>query len=155
MPTTPGGTGIEHTNVIWTESLPAATCYVARELEKQSHDQHRRNAKQLHAFLTSKNRQNLLLNCDDTPYTALGNIPDTTLVWVVYGFSVGTAGLGCTSPIDGKLLLLTGDGDSTMGPPSPLLFPIDTLNSEHVLALTDDELKTKLTEKGPTFTLQK
>ena len=93
MPTTPGGTGIEHTNVIWTESLPAATCYVARELEKQSHDQHRRNAKQLHAFLTSKNRQNLLLNCDDTPYTALGNIPDTTLVWVVYGFSVGTAGL--------------------------------------------------------------
>lgn len=79
-------------------------------------------------------------------------IPDTSMIQVVFGLGFGTAPTGSSSPIAGKMLALHGDGDATMGPPNVLTFDQTfALSTEKLITPTDTEIQALLTSQGPQF----
>lgn len=70
----------------------------------------------------------------------------------MFAVNFGTAPIGSTSQIKDKLLLLSGDGDSNLGPPDLFVIPSKDLRDKVVLlAPSDDILQAELTAQSPTI----
>ena len=105
-------------------TLPAGTGDVARHLATRfTPVQQRQAAKDLFAFLQEELGDLRDLNGDNRPFTALVAIPGTHRVRVIYGLGAGSAGIGQVSPLQDKLLALTGEGGGPLGPPQPMMLP--------------------------------
>lgn len=91
------------------------------------------------------------LNIGRPLLTALVAIPASNLIKVVYGFGVGTAGIGEWNPLQVKLLMLHGEGDEVIGPPDILVVGKNSQEQVEVITPTDAWVQQLLTEKGETF----
>ena len=62
---------------------------------------------------------------------------------------IGSSSIGATaSPVDGKFLLLQGDGNADLGPPQPICLPTTLVNTNLVAVMTETQLYTSITQKG-------
>ena len=105
-------------------TLPAGTGDVARTLAATfTPEQQRKAATDLFAFLHEELGDLRDLNGDNRPFTALVAIPGTHRVRVIYGLGAGSSGIGQVSPLQDKLLALTGEGGGALGPPQPMMLP--------------------------------
>ena len=80
-------------------------------------------ATDLYAFLQEEFCDLRDLNGDNRPFTALLAIPGTHQVQVLYRLRAGSAGIGQVSPLQDKLLALTGEWGGPIGPPQPMVLP--------------------------------
>ena len=92
---------------------------------------------ELLTFLRQENRLDMQLNADSTVQTALLSVPSTALVKVVYCTGIGASGLGSTSPINGKFLVLTGEGGKELGTPSVLVLHESLLEERTVVTMSE------------------
>ena len=105
-------------------TLPAGTGDVAKTLAAAfTPEQQRQAARDLFAFLQEELGDLRDLNGDNRPFTALVAIPGTHRVRVLYGLGAGSSGIGQVSPLQDKLLALTGEGGGPLGPPQPMMLP--------------------------------
>ena len=128
----------------YTGQLLAAQQKVARLLNARAIPwEQRTQAQAFFEFL--ENPQNDLqdLNGDDsTVFTALVAVPDSHKVKVIYGLSIGTAGIRQISPIARKVLLLFGEGGGILGPAQALLLDADITRKCEMKNLTKEETTT-------------
>ena len=110
-------------NVLFLGELPGAMGSVPLVIQAQPLEAQRQQALDYFTFLTAPDSQMLQFNADTLPRTALLHLCGTSMVKLVYGIGMGASGIGSTSPIDNKILMLTGDGNATIGPPAPLVLP--------------------------------
>eukprot|EP00957_Ditylum_brightwellii_P124550 9492079-Ditylum_brightwellii.AAC.2 len=103
-----------YTNILWSGTLPAVEGFVATKLDQKSKGEQKRDARTLHVFLTNTSKPLMQLNEGVTAYAVLVNLPTSNWVRLVYGLGFGTSGIVSFPPIDGKMLILTGDGDKTL-----------------------------------------
>ena len=82
---------------------------------------------------------------------ALINVPKTQLVKVVYCTGMGSSPIGSTTQVDGRLLLLHGDGNIEYGPPQPLCLNTSVLEKQPVAVTTDVHFSAAITTKGPNY----
>ena len=78
--------GVEHTNVIFSGTLPAASGSVPQVLHRFSVDDLRTHAIEFYNFLVAHGSTPASVNADDVPRVALLEIPRTKMVRVVYYF---------------------------------------------------------------------
>lgn len=141
-----------HVPVLHTAaSFPAPTAEVAKVLNGSSMEEQRTTANAFFDFLTEQAPSLLRLNEGDQIHVALLNIPKTQLVKVVYCTGMGSSPIGTSTPTDGKLLVLQGDGDQECGPPQPLCLDTEVLDKNTVAAMTETQFSTALTTKGPSY----
>ena len=141
--------------VLWDGSLPAPAGKMAVQFSKTTVPKQTSDAAELLAFLSEESPDLAKLNVETRDMAALVNIPDSDLIKVVYGFGHGTCGVGSTSPIDGKIMVMTGDLDKD-APPAVLLLPSTCLAAPEVICPTDEDFVTKLqqTQDWPMFRLR-
>jgi len=144
------GTGLHqpHNNVFFNGTLPGPTCDVAHQFAAIPIQEQKEQAAQLLEFLMNETKQLLALNGDQVPRVALLALPSSSKVKVVYGLGVGASGITNTTPIDGKVLALTGNGNNTLGPPSTVVLPTSTTTPANVKSLSEDLFLEKLTSAG-------
>eukprot|EP00957_Ditylum_brightwellii_P070595 5363693-Ditylum_brightwellii.AAC.1 len=82
----------------------------------------------------------LTLNTDSNKYTTLVNLLHSYLVKVVHGLSIGALGIGATSPLDRKVLFLTGKGDKEIGYPECLCIPVSMRDITNIKGPSDAHL---------------
>ena len=131
--------------VIYDGTLPAAVGPVATLLGTTTNASHRDRAVTFYDFLINNENHLIELNGDNTPLTAIIYIPNTKMVRVLYGFGLGTSGIGQTSPIDGNLLAMYGESDPQLGPPSVMNLPPTMRELQEVKVMTHGQLETALT----------
>jgi hypothetical protein len=117
------GGGIGYNPIIYDGNLPAAVGPVATLLQEQTNASHLERATTFYDFLLNQENHLLDLNGDTTPLTAIIYIPNTKMVRLLYGFGIGTSGIGQTSPVDGNILSMYGESDPQLGPPSVMMLP--------------------------------
>ena len=142
---------VEHTNVIYSGTLPPAAGSVPGVLHATAADDLRKQAIEFYSFLTTPGVTLSSLNADFTPRVALVQIPRTKMVRVVYSPGFGMRGLGGASPIDDKVLVLTGDGNATSGPPTQMMLPPSVVDVIDVHRMTLAQFSEKLTAQGDTY----
>eukprot|EP00957_Ditylum_brightwellii_P074192 5637263-Ditylum_brightwellii.AAC.1 len=71
----------------------------------------------LHKFLKDPSNQPMQLNEGTNKFTALVNLPSSNIIRLVHGLGFGTNAIGSTSPVTGKILILSGEGDKALGVP--------------------------------------
>ena len=145
---------VEYHNQVWVGTLPAPQGKVPTELHKFSFADQRTHAASFFTFLTSEDRNDLMLNDDTNPITtALIQVPKTNKVRVIYLLGIGTRGFNNTNnAVAGKVLALTHDGGGPEGPPQVMILPKSVLERKNVPALTLDRFKIKLAAEGSTYT---
>ena len=130
-------------------ALPGPTGDVPKLLDTTSKEDQRKQADGLFDFLTSVDPALARLNEGNDIFVALVNVPKTSLVKVVYGLGLGSSPIGpSVSAIDGKLLMLHGDGNKDIGPPQPLVLPSTMVEKKSIATMTDDQFSSTLTTKG-------
>eukprot|EP00957_Ditylum_brightwellii_P067748 5142277-Ditylum_brightwellii.AAC.2 len=72
-------------------------------------------AQTLHEFLKDPSNQLMQLNEGANKFTALVNLPSSIIVRLVHGLGFSTSVICSTSPITGKFLMLSGEGDKALG----------------------------------------
>ena len=118
----------DHTPILYTEmALPAATGSVPCELEKDSMAKQQSDVIAFYEFLKTPSPQLARLNQGTKRLVAMVNIPKRSAVKVVFCSSWGLCPISEPSPINEKLLVLQGNGNTTVGPPQPLCLPADTV----------------------------
>ena len=142
---------VEHTNVLYSGTLPGPNNNVPTTLNDTPLLQQRTNAEELFTFLKSENVQYLDLNGDDTPRVALISIPLTKMVRVIYSLGMGSSGIGRTNALANKFLMLTGDGGKDIGPPTPLVLPRSIGETVEVHTMSHVQFVEKTTAKGPNY----
>ena len=130
--------------VIYDGTLPAAIGPVATLLQEETNASHIERATTFYNFLANPDNQLIELNGDNTPLTALIYIPNTKMVRLLYGFGIGTSGIGQTSPVDGNILSMYGESDLQLGPPSVMMLPRTLREIQEVKVMTDMQLTTAL-----------
>ena len=101
--------------VSFTGTLPGPDGQISTVLAADTNNAHRTTALEFFQFLRQENRLDMQLNADAKIRTALLAVPSTALVKVVYCVNLGVSGLGSTSSINGKFLVLTGEGGKELG----------------------------------------
>ena len=130
-------------------ALPGPTGDVPKLLDATSKDDQRKQADGLFAFLTSADPALARLNEGNDIFVALVNVPKTSLVKVVYGLGLGSSPIGSSvSAVDGKLLMLHGDGNKDIGPPQPLVLPSTMVEKHSIATMTEAQFSSTLTAKG-------
>ncbi len=125
-PPPPGYHPVFHT----AGQLPAPEGDIAKAMDATPKDVQRDKAEDLFNFLLQPNADLRELNHDNTHvFIGLVSVPKTHKVRVVYAPAVGTAGIGRQSAISGKLLVLHGEGNQLLGPPSVMVFDSDIVTS--------------------------
>ena len=149
----PINVGGDYTPVLHTTaSLPKPSGNIPTTFNTTPFADQRATAAEFYSFLTSADPQFLRLNESTKRYTALVNIPRTTLVKVVFCPGMGSSPIGeAASPIDDQFLLLHGDGSEDMGPPAALCLPKVIATPRVVNVMTEVQLKDTLASKGPTY----
>eukprot|EP00957_Ditylum_brightwellii_P057991 4397469-Ditylum_brightwellii.AAC.1 len=69
---------------------------------------------------------------------ALVNLPNSNQVKVLHGLGFGTRGIGTITPTSNKLLVMSGEGDKTLGTPEAICLPA-TIHAKHTLQCPMDE----------------
>ena len=131
-------------NSIWDGELPAATGNLAKEFEKISIEEQKALSTSVLTYLLDPESNLTQLNAENRPYTALINVPHSNIVRVIYGLGYGTSGIGITSPIDNKILAMSGEGDSTIGVPPTITLPNTARNLITLRTPTDEQLQAAL-----------
>lgn len=134
--------------IIYDGALPAAVGPVATLLGTTTNAEHRERAITFYDFLANEDTHLVELNGDNTPLTGLIYIPNTKMVRVLYGFGVGTSGIGTTSPIDGNLLAMYGENDPQLGPPSVMNLPPTMKDRQDVKVMTHAQFQAALTTQN-------
>ena len=149
----PINVGGDYTPVLHTTaSLPKPSGNIPTTFNTTPFADQRATAAEFYSFLTSADPQFLRLNESTKRYTALVNIPRTTLVKVVFCPGMGSSPIGeAVSPIDDQFLLLHGDGSDDMGPPAALCLPKVIATPRVVNVMTEIQLKETLATKGPAY----
>ena len=141
--TTPAGTGTlaagAHVPILHlATSLPVPTGDVPKVVHNVSWEDQRAQAEEIFKFLIAPSPALSRLNEGSTCYVAVVSVPRTSLVKVVYGIGVGSSPIGAmASPVDGKLLLLQGDGNLDIGPPQPICLPATMVEAQQVATMTE------------------
>jgi hypothetical protein len=141
--------GDAYTPLIYDGTLPAASGPVATALQNLNNEVQVDRANILYNFLMNPDRHLIELNGDTTPLTALIYIPNTKMVRLLYGFGIGTSGIGNTSVIDGNVLAMYGESDPLLGPPSVMMLPPSIRTPQEVKVMTHAQFNTALT--GPNY----
>eukprot|EP00957_Ditylum_brightwellii_P159937 12174274-Ditylum_brightwellii.AAC.1 len=71
----------------------------------------------MHEFLWDLTTPLLNLNTNRGRFTAMINTTHSNKVKLIHCVGVGASTIGAASPTDGKLLMLSGEGNKTMGCP--------------------------------------
>ena len=145
--------GGDHVPVFHTvDVLPTPTGNVAQALQTVGYTTLRAQALQLFAFLTSPDPAWLKLNEGSVPYVALVNIPKSNKVKVIFCPGFGSSPLGSpSSPTDGKLLCMHGDGSPEWGPPQPLVFPVTGFERREVSTMDAADFSAAVATRGAHF----
>jgi hypothetical protein len=143
------GNEIVYNPVIYDGNLPAAVGPVALLLQETPNATHTERATTFYEFLLNQDTQLIDLNGDTTALTALIYIPNTKMVRLLYGFGIGTSGIGQTSPIDGNILSMYGESDPQLGPPSVMMLPHTLRTVQDVKVMTHEQFETAIT--GPNY----
>ena len=130
--------------IIYDGNLPAAIGPVATLLQEATNASHTERATTFYNFLTNPDNHLIDLNGDNTPLTAIIYIPNTKMVRLLYGFGIGTSGIGQTSPVDGNLLSMYGESDPQLGPPSVMMLPHTLRGIQEVIVMTHAQFATAL-----------
>ena len=134
----------EYNNNVWDGELPSATGTTAKEFEKIATAEQTALASAIHGFLTNRESQLTQLNAEQRLFTVMVNIPQTNLIKIIYGMSIGTSGIGETAPNDNKILALTGEGNSTVGCPQAIILPNSLRNKITLKCPTDQVVQVAL-----------
>ena len=141
-----------HVPLFFEGTLPVATNNVTNIITTTMDvASQRQRSVDFFTFLSANNPQLLQLNEGAVSHTALINIPRSSKVKVAFGISIGASPIGETSPLDGTVLCLSGDGGEDLGHPPPLVLPITILNTASVGVMTHDQFSTALTTKGVNY----
>jgi hypothetical protein len=141
-----------YANIMWNGQNPTATAQVARKLSELTPDQLNIQATQLYTLLSAPDTHPLQLNAEIVPRVALVHVANSSKVKVVYSIGYGSSAMDVVTPLDDKVLCLTGDGHPTMGPPTPMCLPNTLLTKHEIFHMSVDQFKAKLTEKGQNYT---
>jgi hypothetical protein len=142
----------EHEPIIFEGELPAPHGNVPGIISDFSLADQRKHASELYAFFNDEDQPLLEMNADTTPRVAIVSIPQTAKVRVVYGMGFGSRGIGQTSAISGRFVMLHGDGGKDLGPPSVLVLPKEVVDTHKVHGMTHEQFSARLLEKGENFT---
>ena len=140
-----------HQPVVWSGELPGPDGLIATFLHSITVADQRKHAEDFYGFLTHDERQFIQLNMDEVPRFALVSIASSSQVKVVFGCGIGASGIGTISPLDNKLLFLTGDGGHDIGVPTPLVLPPSMGDKNSVHVMTEAEFGTSITAKGKDY----
>jgi hypothetical protein len=137
---------------IYNGTLPGPVGNVATALHGDDHvARQKTSAATFFTFLQDPNHNLLQLNMDNTPRTVVFGIPNSSKLRVGHSLGLGASAIGSTSPIDDKLLILTGDGGHDIGAPAPLVLPKSVVDTRAVITMSEEMFKLKLTEKGANY----
>jgi hypothetical protein len=137
---------------LYNGTLPGPAGSIAPILAETPIATQRNLATNLFTFLTSENKQLLQLNVDPTPTTCIIGIPNSSKIRVLHCMGIGSCRIGENSPIDGKLLLLHGDGNREIGAPNPLVLPAQYLDKTEKLCMTRAQFDANLAATGGAYT---
>ena len=143
-----GGNELQHENIFFDGTLPGPTCDVATHLSATPIAEQKAQAEQLLQYLLADDKQLLALNGDPIARIALIALPSSSKVKVLYGLGVGASGLLNTSPIDGSVLALHGNGNATIGTPTPIMLPTSIMSTSNIKSLSEETFLAKLTSGG-------
>lgn len=134
------------------QALPSATGDIAKIFENIPIAEQLKITEELFTLFTTPHPNLMELNVGYAMTTALAIKPQTCEVKLIYGLGFGTAPLGSSSPIKGKLLALHGEGGEKLGHPEVIVLD-STLATTPVNCLvpTDTEVQTKLTATNGAF----
>jgi hypothetical protein len=137
---------------IYNGTLPGPVGNVATALHGDDHvARQKTSAATFFTFLQDPTQNLLQLNMDNTPRTVVFGIPNSSKLRVGHSLGLGASAIGSTSPIDDKLLILTGDGGHDIGAPAPLVLPKSVVDTRAVITMSEEMFKLKLTEKGANY----
>eukprot|EP00957_Ditylum_brightwellii_P153793 11705828-Ditylum_brightwellii.AAC.1 len=85
---------------------------------------------------------------DSNRYTVLAMLLYSNLVKVVHGISVGACSIGAMSPMEGKFLFLTGEGNKEIDCPECRYVPTSIRNATKIKCPLDNFLQEHL-QNGP------
>ena len=149
--TTPESTTTTHTPVLFTTPLPIAIGDIATIFASTPINAQQNNATALYNYLWQE-QEITRVNVGRPLMTALVAIPNTSKVKLIYGLGYGTAGIGQTSPIDNKFVMLHGEGNNTdIGYPDVLMMNTNIRKQTDIINPSDTEIKQLLTTKGENF----
>eukprot|EP00957_Ditylum_brightwellii_P143615 10941801-Ditylum_brightwellii.AAC.1 len=122
----PGGAvQAAYTNNVWSGTLPAATGFIEKQYAATPIAQQKAQAQAMHKFLLDPTTPLLNLNTNRRRFTAMINIPHSNKVKLICGVGFGASAIGAASPTDGKLLMLSGEGNKMLGCPMVFCLPAD------------------------------
>jgi hypothetical protein len=147
---TSSNTSAAYENAIWDGELPAPTGKLAKEFDKLDIAEQKELATAVFTFLSTNTSNLTQLNAENRLYTVLVNLPASSDIRVLYGLGYGTSGIGITSPIEDKILTMSGEGDASVGAPPSLALPNTVRDMITLRTPTDTELQTAL--QNPTAT---
>jgi hypothetical protein len=135
-------------------TLPGPVGNVGSVLNADSLADQQTAATAFFTFLTNLEKELLQLNIRDSnkPHTFLINLPNSSKVWVGHCIGVSASAIGATSPKDGKLLVLTGNGGHDIGALAPLILPKSMVTTQDIISMTHELFVTHLAEKGRDYT---
>ena len=119
---------VAYKNNIWDDDLPAPTGNLTKKIEKICIAVQKDLAISVFQYLANVDSNLTQLNAKHRLYTALLNIPNSNSICIIYGLGFGSSGIGITSPIDNKLLTMSGEGDTTIGVSHALVLSISCID---------------------------
>jgi hypothetical protein len=134
----------DYINNAWDGILPSATGTTAKEFEKETTADQTTLASAIHGFLINPDSPLTQLNAEQRRFTVMINIPQSNLIKIIYGLSLGTSCIGETAPNDNKILALTGEGNSQIGCPQALILPNTIRTKIQPKCPTDEEVQQAL-----------
>jgi hypothetical protein len=135
---------IPYENQIWDGTLPAATGDIAKEFHKLTTDDQTNLATTVYDFLQDNTNDITKLNAEHRLFSIIINVPQTNLLKVAYGLAYGTSGIGEASPLDSKILMLTGEGNQSVGCPTAIELPNSIRTIQQMKCPTDTQVQTAL-----------
>eukprot|EP00957_Ditylum_brightwellii_P106463 8121643-Ditylum_brightwellii.AAC.3 len=104
-----------------TANLPAPKGLVAKQMNTVKTNKQKEQVAQVFEFQQDSNPNFVRLNVSKNPTVALVCLSNSGKIKVLYGLGYGYSGIGGTVETDGKMLALTGEGGSKLGPLHPLV----------------------------------
>jgi hypothetical protein len=142
----------EYTNVIFDGDLPGPTGNIAITLSNTTVADQKQEALEFFNYLRTPAKELLHLNLDNKPRVFIFGIRGSSKVRMCHAVGMGASAIGITSPIDGKLLALAGDGGQDIGAPTPIVLPTSMVEMQNIIAMSHDYFVTRLDEKGENYT---
>ena len=115
----------EHVPIIHlTTLLPAPIGEVTKVFQGVTFEDQHNQATDIYEFLNTPSPVLPRLNGGSECYADLVNVTNTYLVKLIYCIGMGSIPIGeNTSPVDGEVLFLQGNGNADLGPPQMVCLP--------------------------------